>query len=62
MVRGDGRPGRGRGLQEEDDDEYQSRMDFGAPDDTVSQAMAMAKVDAVDEGHKRKKERTDLRY
>ena len=28
----------------------------------VSQAMAMAKVDAVDEGQKRKKERNELRY
>jgi hypothetical protein len=55
MVRGDGRPGRGRGLQEEDDDKYQSRMDFGALDDTVLQAMAMAKVDAVDKGHKKEK-------
>ncbi len=27
MVRGDGRPGRGRALEEEDDDKYQSRQD-----------------------------------
>ena len=27
MVRGNGRPGRGRTLEEEDDDEYQSRQD-----------------------------------
>ena len=26
MVKGDGRPGRGRCLAEEDDDEYNSRM------------------------------------
>ena len=35
LVRGDGRPGRGRGLEEEDNDEYQSRMEF-PPDDVVA--------------------------
>ena len=34
MVRGDSCPGRGQGLAEEDDDEYQSRMDR-PPDDVV---------------------------
>ncbi len=36
MVRGDGRPGRGRGLAEEDDDEYQSRTDWGVPEDVIA--------------------------
>jgi hypothetical protein len=35
LVRGDGRPGRGRGLEDEDNDEYQSRMEF-PPDDVVA--------------------------
>jgi hypothetical protein len=35
VVRGDGRPGRGRGLAEEDDDKYRSRMD-SPPDDVVA--------------------------
>ena len=35
LVRGDGRPGRGRGLEEEDNDEYQPRMEF-PPDDVVA--------------------------
>jgi hypothetical protein len=36
MVRGEGRPDRGRGLAEEDDDEYQSRMDWGMPEDVIA--------------------------
>ena len=36
MVRGDGRPDRGRGLVEEDDGEYQSRMDWGVPEDVIA--------------------------
>lgn len=35
LVRGDGRPGRGQGLEDEDNDEYQSRMEF-PPDDVVA--------------------------
>ena len=35
MVKGDGRPGRGRCLAEEDDDEYNSRMEF-PPDDVIA--------------------------
>ena len=35
LVRGDGRPGRGRSLQEEDDDEYRWRMD-DPPDDVIA--------------------------
>jgi hypothetical protein len=36
MVRGDGRPGRGRGFVEEDDNNYQSRMDWGMPEDVIA--------------------------
>ncbi len=36
MVRGDGRPGRGQGLAEEDDNKYQSRMDWGMPEDVIA--------------------------
>ncbi len=32
MVKGDGRPGRGRATAEEDDDEYNSRMEFQSDD------------------------------
>ena len=35
MVKGDGRPGRGQCLAEEDDDEYNSRMEF-PPDDVIA--------------------------
>jgi len=35
LVRGDGRPGRGRSLAEEDDDEYRWRMD-NPPDDVIA--------------------------
>ena len=35
LVRGDGRPGRGRSLAEEDDDEYRWRMD-DPPDDVIA--------------------------
>ena len=35
MVKGDGRPGRGRATAEEDDDEYNSRMEF-PPDDVIA--------------------------
>ncbi len=35
MVKGDGRPGRGRATAEEDDDEYNSRMEF-PPDDFIA--------------------------
>ena len=35
MVRGDGRPGRGQNLEEEDDNEYRARMD-DPPDDVVA--------------------------
>ncbi len=35
VVRGDGCPGRGSGLVEEDNDDYQSRMD-SPPDDVVA--------------------------
>ena len=35
LVRGDGRPGRGRNLEEEDDNEYRARMD-DPPDDVVA--------------------------
>jgi hypothetical protein len=36
MVRGDGRPGRGQGLVEEENNEYQSRMDWGVPEDVIA--------------------------
>jgi hypothetical protein len=36
MVRGDGRPGRGQDLAEEDNSEYQSRMDWGMPEDVIA--------------------------
>ena len=36
LGRGDGRPERGRGLEDEDNDEYQSRMEF-PPDDVVEE-------------------------
>jgi len=35
MVKGDGRPGRGRATVEEDDDEYNLRMEF-PPDDVIA--------------------------
>jgi hypothetical protein len=41
LVRGDGRPGRGRSLEEEDDDEYQSRMEF-PPDDVIAAVTRLA--------------------
>ena len=42
MVKGDGRPGRGRCLAEEDDDEYNSRMEF--PQDDVIAAFEHQQV------------------
>jgi hypothetical protein len=41
LVRGDGRPGRGRSLEEEDDDEYQSRMEF-PPDYIIAAVTRLA--------------------
>jgi len=35
MVKGDGRPGRGRCLAEEDDDEYNSRIEW-PPSDVIA--------------------------
>ena len=39
-VRGDGRPGRGLSLAEEDDDEYRWRMD-DPPDDVIAAVMCL---------------------
>ena len=40
LVRGDGRPGRGLSLAEEDDDEYRWRMD-DPPDDVIAAVMRL---------------------
>jgi hypothetical protein len=49
LVRGDGRPGRGRGLAEEDDNEYQSRMDWGVPEDVIAAMLHQVARDKIRE-------------
>jgi hypothetical protein len=49
MVRGDGHPGRGRDLAEEDNDEYQSRMDWGVPEDVIAAMSCQVAQDKTQE-------------
>jgi hypothetical protein len=49
MVRGDGHPGRGQGSAEEDDDKYQSRMDWGVPEDVIAAMLHQVARDKIRE-------------
>ncbi len=42
MVRGDGGPGRGQGLAEEDDGQCHSRMDWGVPEGVIAAMLHQA--------------------